>query len=83
MAVTPRAPLPLPPSAYDVSQVAYLREALEQRLQDLEAPAALGYLLTAHTTASRSLNETTATTAQVAAVLATLISDLKARGMLA
>jgi len=82
MAVTQRAPLPLPPAQYDVSQFAYLREILEQRLGDLERPAATGYKLTAHTAASRSLNETTATTAQVAAVLATLIADLQARGML-
>ena len=80
--ITQRAPIPLPPAQYDVSQFAYMVALIEQRFSDLERAIATGYKLTNHTTASRSLNETTATTAQVAAVLATLISDMQARGVL-
>ena len=83
MAAAQRPVYPEASEEYDRYMLAQLLQAL--RLRDRatpNSPASAGWI-TSNVTPTRSLNVSTATTADIANVLATLIEDFKATGHLA
>lgn len=74
-------PLPQIGDRYDGRQMGQFVRVLQDRLAVIEQPATVGWT-TANYTPTRTLNAGTATTADVANVLCTLIEDLKAAGRL-
>lgn len=65
----------------EVQQLRELVQALELRLAALEKPAQKGYTIS-NGVATRTLDVSTATAADVAKFVGTLVTDLKAAGML-
>ena len=72
----------LPPFAYNRQDFMEILTDIDQRLQDVERAYTDQNYTVANNTTNRTIDPTTATTAQTAQVLATLISDLKTVGRL-
>lgn len=72
----------LPPREYNYDDFMLILTELDQRITDLErAITDQNYTVTNNTT-NRTIDPLTATTAQTAQVVATLIEDMKLRGRL-
>ena len=73
--------LPQPPNEWDNKWASRTIDDIEKILDSIERPINSGYQMS-NVTVTRTLNANSTTTAELADVLATLIDDLKARGML-
>jgi hypothetical protein len=73
--------LPIAPKGYEQATLQVILNAVEQRLTDVERAAGKArYSITAPAARSRVYDPNTATLAQTADVLATLLLDLKEKG---
>lgn len=81
MTLQSRGPLPQAPVEYNQAWASELVDRLDLTIALLARVIQTGYT-TSNVTTTRTLDADTATTAEVADVLATLIEDMRARGMI-
>ena len=74
--------IPRPDATYNQNKMMQIFEIIDQRLRLLEQPAKTGYIVT-NLVRQKTLDGTAGTAADVRNVLATLITDIKAKGGLA
>ena len=72
----------IPPREYDYNQMMMILTRIDQRLQNLERAFARDVYAATPVADTRTIDAATATVADVANVLATLIKDLKVVGRL-
>jgi len=74
--------LPQPPAQYDKAHMNRLVNTLELRLSEINSAASTDPYLMTNVTTDRAMDADSTTLAEVADVLGTLITDLKAKGVI-
>ena len=75
--------LPRPMDSYDADMFRRAFDDIETRLKSLEAAAHAGYVITNQPTSLRTLDGTSGSAASVLQFVATVVKDLKTKGVLA